>query len=117
GLSHARNRAPAREPRPERRRDPRGDGVEHLPLHGLSVDPRGGEGGGRGVTHVGRSVRRVEDARLLTGAGRFVDDVDRPGQLWMRVVRSPSAHATLVAVDTEAARAVPGVRAVVTVAD
>ena len=44
------------------------------------------------MTHVGRSVRRVEDARLLRGAGRFVDDVDRPGQLWMRVVRSPSAR-------------------------
>jgi carbon-monoxide dehydrogenase large subunit len=69
------------------------------------------------VTHVGRSVRRVEDARLLRGAGRFVDDVDRPGQLWMRVVRSPSAHATLVGIDTERARAVPGVRAVVTAAD
>jgi carbon-monoxide dehydrogenase large subunit len=69
------------------------------------------------VTHVGRSVRRVEDGRLLRGAGRFVDDVDRPGQLWLRVVRSPSAHATLVAVDTGAARAVPGVHAVVTAAD
>ena len=57
------------------------------------------------MTHVGRSVRRVEDARLLRGAGRFVDDVDRPGQLWMRVVRSPSAHARLVAVETAAARA------------
>jgi aerobic carbon-monoxide dehydrogenase large subunit len=69
------------------------------------------------MTHVGRSVRRVEDARLLTGAGRFVDDVDRPGQLWMRVVRAPSAHAELRGVDTAAAREVPGVRAVITAAD
>src|SRR4051812_6673679 len=69
------------------------------------------------MTQVGRSVRRVEDDRLLRGAGRFVDDVDRPGQLWMRVVRAPSAHAALCAVDTAAARDVPGVRAVITAAD
>jgi aerobic carbon-monoxide dehydrogenase large subunit len=69
------------------------------------------------VSHVGRSVRRVEDARLLTGAGRFVDDVDRPGQLWMRVVRAPAAHAELRAIDTAAAREVAGVHAIVTAAD
>ncbi|MEA2382745.1 MAG: aerobic carbon-monoxide dehydrogenase large subunit [Solirubrobacteraceae bacterium] len=69
------------------------------------------------MTFVGRSVRRNEDQRLLRGAGRFVDDVDRPGQLWMRVVRSPVAHATLLGVDTAAARAVPGVRAVLTAPD
>jgi carbon-monoxide dehydrogenase large subunit/6-hydroxypseudooxynicotine dehydrogenase subunit gamma len=69
------------------------------------------------MTAVGRSVRRVEDARLLRGAGRFVDDVDRPGQLWMRVVRATSAHARLVGVDTAAARAAPGVHAVLTAAD
>jgi carbon-monoxide dehydrogenase large subunit len=66
------------------------------------------------VSHVGRSVRRVEDARLLTGAGRFVDDVDRPGQVWLRVVRAPSAHARLRAVDTAAAREIAGVHAIVT---
>jgi len=70
-----------------------------------------------GGGHVGRSVRRVEDARLLRGAGRFVDDVDRPGQLWLRVVRAPSAHAELRAIDTAAARELPGVHAVVTAAD
>jgi aerobic carbon-monoxide dehydrogenase large subunit len=69
------------------------------------------------MSAVGRSVRRVEDARLLRGAGRFVDDVDRPGQLWMRVVRSPSAHADLRGVETAAAGELPGVRAVVTAAD
>src|SRR3954465_13259355 len=66
---------------------------------------------------VGRSARRNEDERLLRGGGRFVDDVDRSGQLWMRVVRAPSAHAKLLGVDTAAAREVPGVRAVVTAAD
>jgi aerobic carbon-monoxide dehydrogenase large subunit len=66
---------------------------------------------------VGRSVRRVEDDRLLRGAGRFVDDVDRPGQLWMRVVRATSAHARLIAVDTAAALEAPGVHAVLTAQD
>src|SRR5918911_1381357 len=61
------------------------------------------------MTEVGRSRRRVEDWRLLRGAGRFVDDVDRPGQLWLRVVRSPAAHARLLGVDVDRARELPGV--------
>jgi carbon-monoxide dehydrogenase large subunit len=69
------------------------------------------------MTAVGRSVRRVEDGRLLRGAGRFVDDVDRPGQLHMRVVRATTAHARLLGVDTAAAREAPGVHAVLTAAD
>jgi carbon-monoxide dehydrogenase large subunit/6-hydroxypseudooxynicotine dehydrogenase subunit gamma len=69
------------------------------------------------MTAVGRSVRRLEDDRLLRGAGRFVDDVDRPGQLWMRIVRSSSAHARLLGVDTARALEVPGVHAVLTAAD
>jgi aerobic carbon-monoxide dehydrogenase large subunit len=66
---------------------------------------------------VGSSVRRVEDARLLRGAGRFVDDVDRPGQLWLRVVRASSAHAELTGVERDRALEVPGVHAVLTAAD
>jgi carbon-monoxide dehydrogenase large subunit len=69
------------------------------------------------MSAVGRSVRRVEDGRLLRGAGRFVDDVDRPGQLHMRVVRATSAHARLLDVDTAAARDAPRVHAVLTAAD
>ncbi|MDX6378499.1 MAG: aerobic carbon-monoxide dehydrogenase large subunit, partial [Gaiellaceae bacterium] len=68
------------------------------------------------MTAVGRSVRRREDDRLLRGAGRFVDDVDRPGQLWMRIVRASAAHARLLAVDTERALEVPGVHTVLTAA-
>jgi aerobic carbon-monoxide dehydrogenase large subunit len=67
--------------------------------------------------YVGSRVRRREDPRLLAGAGSFADDEDRPGQLWLRVVRSPVAHATLGAVDTSAALALTGVRAVLTGAD
>lgn len=66
------------------------------------------------MSAVGRSVRRLEDRRLLLGRGTFVDDVDLEGQLWMRVVRSPLAHATVLGIDTEPARRLPGVRAVLT---
>ena len=57
----------------------------------------------------GQSLRRLEDARLLTGHGRYVEDIDVPGAAWMQVVRSPHAHATISGVDAVAARAMPGV--------
>lgn len=66
---------------------------------------------------VGASVGRVRDADLLSGRGRFVADVDLPGQAWARVVRSPVARARLACVEVEHALAVPGVIAVVTAAD
>ena len=61
---------------------------------------------------LGRSVPRLEDLPLLTGRGRFVDDINFPRQLHMRIVRSNHAHANIVSVDAEAARAMPGVIAV-----
>ena len=66
---------------------------------------------------VGQRVLRLEDARLLRGSGTFVDDVDVRGQLTMRVVRSVVPHARVVRIDIEAARALPGVKAVLTGAD
>ena len=63
------------------------------------------------MTAVGQRIRRREDQRLLRGAGHFVDDVNRAGQLWMRVVRASSAHARIAGVDLEPARALPGVHA------
>jgi carbon-monoxide dehydrogenase large subunit/6-hydroxypseudooxynicotine dehydrogenase subunit gamma len=69
------------------------------------------------MTSVGTRVRRAEDPRLLTGRGRFVDDVELPGMLHMRVVRSTSAHGRLRGVDCSAARSVPGVAAVLTAGD
>ncbi|WP_135466718.1 xanthine dehydrogenase family protein molybdopterin-binding subunit [Crenalkalicoccus roseus] len=63
---------------------------------------------------VGRGLRRVEDARFLTGRGRYVADLQEPGQLHGVVLRSPHAHARIAALDAEAARAMPGVRAVLT---
>ena len=61
---------------------------------------------------LGRSVPRLEDAPLLVGRGRFVDDINFPDQLHMRVVRSQHAHGDIVAIDADAARAMPGVVAV-----
>jgi CO/xanthine dehydrogenase Mo-binding subunit len=59
---------------------------------------------------VGASIPRLEDSRLLRGFGRFVDDVDLPGQLHMHVVRADVAHARIREVDLEAASDAPGVR-------
>lgn len=52
------------------------------------------------MTFIGQSVRRVEDARFLTGRATFVDDVNLPGQLYAYVVRSPHAHAVIERIDT-----------------
>jgi carbon-monoxide dehydrogenase large subunit len=64
--------------------------------------------------HIGADHPRKEDARLLTGHGRYVDDLDVPGALHACFVRSPHAHARIVAIDTAAALALPGVVAVYT---
>jgi aerobic carbon-monoxide dehydrogenase large subunit len=67
--------------------------------------------------YAGTRVPRVEDNRLLTGRGTFVDDVTRPGMLHACFVRSPFAHAKINGIDPSAALALPGVRAVFTAAD
>lgn len=64
-----------------------------------------------------QGILRVEDQRLLTGQGRFADDLTLPRQCWMVLLRSPYAHARLTAIDTGAARTMPGVLAVYTGAD
>lgn len=66
---------------------------------------------------IGQSLQRLEDARFLTGRGRYVEDIDEPGQAWMQVVRSPHAHAVIRSIDLAAARAVPGVIGVYTATD
>ncbi|MBV8592453.1 MAG: molybdopterin-dependent oxidoreductase [Acetobacteraceae bacterium] len=67
---------------------------------------------------VGRSVERVEDAALLTGRGRFIDDLGvKPGTLHAAILRSPHAHAEIVSINTDSARSLPGVAAVITGAD
>jgi len=66
---------------------------------------------------VGASVRRKEDQRFITGKGRYVDDINRPNQLYASIVRSPFAHARIKGIDASAALAQPGVVAVLTGAD
>jgi len=65
----------------------------------------------------GRSLRRLEDRRFLTGQGQYVDDVDVPGQLNGVVLRSPHGHALIEGIDAAAARAMPGVHGVFIAAD
>jgi len=67
--------------------------------------------------YTGASIKRSEDPRILTGSGRYVDDIKLPGMLHAAFVRSPLAHARVLAVDVSAARALPGVVAVLTGAD
>jgi len=67
--------------------------------------------------YAGTRVPRIEDNRLLTGRGTFVDDVSRPGMLHACFVRSPFAHAKIKAIDAGAALALPGVHAVFTAND
>jgi carbon-monoxide dehydrogenase large subunit len=67
--------------------------------------------------YVGRSMLRKEDEPLLKGRGRFAADINFPGQLHMRVVRSTYAHGKLLSVDLEPALALPGVHAAWSFAD
>ena len=66
---------------------------------------------------IGASVRRKEDQRFITGAGRYTDDIDLDGQAYIAVVRSPQAHARISSIEMDAARTAPGVLAVITGAE
>jgi carbon-monoxide dehydrogenase large subunit len=68
----------------------------------------------RKVCGVGHSLKRKEDERFLRGRGTYIDDVVLPRMLHMVILRSPVAHARLVRIDSSAARALPGVVAVIT---
>src|SRR5262245_5215428 len=69
---------------------------------------------GSSSTGIGAPVVRREDHRFLTGQGRFADDINLPGMAWACVVSSPHAHARIPGIDVAAARAAPGVLAVLT---
>ncbi|MEX2131054.1 MAG: hypothetical protein WD772_06165, partial [Pseudohongiellaceae bacterium] len=66
---------------------------------------------------IGQPASRVEDQRLLTGQGKYLDDVNLPGQAWAVYVRSPHAHATITSISVTDALAAPGVLAVYTCKD
>src|SRR5437870_12496502 len=70
-----------------------------------------------GARHFGARIARVEDPALLTERGRFVDDIRLAGALHACFVRSPYPHAKVRAIDASAARAMPGVHAVLTADD
>jgi carbon-monoxide dehydrogenase large subunit len=63
---------------------------------------------------IGQAITRREDDRLLTGQGRFVDDLGEPGDLHLMIVRSPHAHARVAGIDASEAQAAPGVVTVLT---
>ena len=82
--------------------------MAHAAARSASVDMEG-------RPWVGRSIERVEDAALLSGRGRFIDDLGvQPGTLHAAILRSPHAHADILAIDTEAAKLLPGIAAVLT---
>ncbi len=66
------------------------------------------------VGGMGHSVKRKEDARFIRGQGRYIDDINLPGQIYMDIVRSPFAHAKIVNIDVSEALEVDGVIAVLT---
>ncbi|MGH3006274.1 MAG: xanthine dehydrogenase family protein molybdopterin-binding subunit, partial [Gaiellaceae bacterium] len=69
------------------------------------------------TTYIGQPVGRKEDAKLLTGQSRYIDDMTLPGMVWAALVRSPYAHARITSVDVTKARAAEGVVAAFSGAD
>src|SRR5262250_3041507 len=66
------------------------------------------------VGGMGHSIKRKEDPRFLQGKGNYVEDVTLPGMVYGHMVRSPVAHARIKSINTEAAKKLPGVLAVIT---
>ena len=72
---------------------------------------------GQPLKWIGKSIKRVEDPRLLTGQGRYIDDIDLPNMLHAAVLRSTRAHARIKSIDVSAAAALQSVVKVLTGAD
>src|SRR5580765_3870178 len=66
---------------------------------------------------MGHSVKRKEDPRMIRGQGEYIEDIVLPGMLYLDIVRSPYAHATIKGIDASEALKIPGVLAVITGAD
>jgi carbon-monoxide dehydrogenase large subunit len=69
------------------------------------------------ATGIGAAVKRKEDYRFLTGQGTYTDDINRHGQSYAYILRSPHAHAEIAKIDLSAAKSAPGVIAIFTGAD
>ena len=68
-------------------------------------------------SYIGRALKRVEDPRLIKGIATYVDDMRLPGMLHVALLRSPYAHAKIIGIKTDAAKALAGVVGVFTGAD
>src|SRR6516165_1447254 len=122
-------RPAAKEQEAERGRHPVGYLRQPVPLHRVSKHRQGrairrcqdGAGGSKvmpqttpEVGGMGHSIKRKEDLRFIQGKGNYVDDVHLPDMVYGHLVRSPYAHARLKSINTEKAKAHPGVLAVIT---
>src|SRR3954462_15615263 len=72
------------------------------------------ETSGQGNGYVGQALRRKEDPPLITGKGRYTDDIVLPGQLWASIIRSPEAHARITSINKTFGEERDGVRPVLT---
>src|SRR4051795_2075512 len=129
-LHHGVRRPAAPQPTPERGRHPVGAGQQHLPLHRLRQNHRGGEvrrraqrrrGGAVNEivpTHtIGGYVPMVDGPEKVSGRAKYTADLINPGMLAGRIFRSPYSHAEIIEVDVSAALQLQGVKAIVTGAD
>src|ERR1019366_6150939 len=132
-LLHPGPAADAEEPARRRRAADRGGhpprtGRQHLPLHGLPLDPRGGTRAGRDrrmtveaqlatLAEVGVSRPRKDAHEKLSGQAQYVGDMEMAGMLHGSVLRSPFAHANIRSIDVSAALEMEGVAAILTAAD
>src|SRR5216684_4067520 len=129
-LHHGLGRPAAAQSAPERRRDPRRARQQHLPLHRLREDHRGGEIRCRArcrgncavneivpTRNIGDYVPMVDGPEKVSGRAKYTADLAAPGMLVGRIYRSPYSHAEILAVDVSAAAGLPGVKAIVTGAD
>ena len=64
--------------------------------------------------YIGKPTRRIDGTGIVTGRTKYSDDLIIPNALYLRVLRSPHAHAEIVSIDTSKAEALPGVRSVMT---
>src|SRR5918999_3297362 len=81
------------------------------------MNPRHTRPAQQDMAYIGQPIPRLEDLRLVTGKGRYTDDVAPPNACWAFVLRSPHAHADLRAIHADQARRRPGVLAILTAAD
>src|SRR5208282_4897657 len=130
GPDHGVRRPLAPQRASERGRHPRRPRQQHLPLHRLREDHRGGPARGRAARtrggrvneiapkrSIGGYVPMVDGPEKVSGRAKYTADFIRPGTLAGRIYRSPHSHAEILEVDTTAAARLPGVIAVVTGAD